>query len=156
MDAHTNVESIAFRFQKERKETPIIFIQEPFTKMTLPIPIPDITPLNPPLGLVPPLPPKLKFLNYTAHLSPLRAALHGIAYAAQHADAVFASGSLDVLRYGRLLRSRRLVGVRGAGPAFDGLYYVKSVTHTLKRGEYKQSFELARNGLVSTLSTVPA
>jgi hypothetical protein len=46
------------------------------------------------------------------------------------------------------------VGVRGAGPAFDGLYYVKSVTHRIKRGEYKQSFKLSRNGLVSTVPTV--
>jgi hypothetical protein len=40
--------------------------------------------------------------------------------------------------------------------AFDGLYYVKSVTHNIKRGEYKQSFELGRNGLISTLPKVPA
>ena len=46
--------------------------------------------------------------------------------------------------------------MRGAGLAFDGLYYVKSVTHTIKRGEYKQSFTLARNGLISTLPRVPA
>jgi hypothetical protein len=45
--------------------------------------------------------------------------------------------------------------VRGAGVPFDGLYFVKSVTHDIKRGEYKQSFTLARNGLVSTLPTVP-
>ena len=43
-----------------------------------------------------------------------------------------------------MLKARGLVGVRGAGPAFDGLYYVKSVTHSIKRGEYKQSFTLTR------------
>ena len=48
-----------------------------------------------------------------------------------------------------MLKPRELVGVRGAGIAFDGLYYVKSVTSTIKRGEFKQSFELSRNGLVS-------
>ena len=57
--------------------------------------------------------------------------------------------------YGRLLRSRKLVGVRGAGLPFDGLYYVKSVTHEIERGAYKQSFQLARNALVSTTPTVP-
>jgi hypothetical protein len=46
------------------------------------------------------------------------------------------------------------VGVRGAGYCFDGLYYVKSVTHRIKRGEYKQNFTLTRNGLVSTVPTV--
>jgi hypothetical protein len=63
---------------------------------------------------------------------------------------------LNVLRYGRILKARELVGVRGAGLAFDGLYYVKSVTHNIKKGEYKQDFQLARNGLISTLPKVPA
>ena len=48
----------------------------------------------------------------------------------------------------------RLVGVRGVGLAYDGLYYVKSVTHSIKPGEYKQSFTLARNGLVSITPVV--
>src|SRR5262249_39002871 len=55
---HNNVKSLTFTFDKEKKELPVIFIQEPLTKAPIPIPIPDITPLNPPLGLVPPLPPK--------------------------------------------------------------------------------------------------
>jgi hypothetical protein len=63
---------------------------------------------------------------------------------------------VDVLRYGRLLQARQLVGVRGAGAAFDGLHYVKQVTHNIRRGQYKQSFSLARNGLLSTLPQVPA
>jgi hypothetical protein len=54
------------------------------------------------------------------------------------------------------LKARKLVGVRGAGVAFDGLYYVSKVTHNIKRGEYKQTFELKRNGLVSTVPMVPA
>jgi len=33
---------------------------------------------------------------------------------------------------------------------------VTSVTHSIKRGEYKQSFQLARNGLLSTVPQVPA
>ncbi|MET1027869.1 MAG: hypothetical protein ABWY00_11920 [Dongiaceae bacterium] len=156
MDAHTNVDSISFRYDKEAKEMPVIFIQEPTTKAPIPIPIPDITPLNPPLGVIPPLPPKLKFLKATAKMSPLQAAMTGLAYASQHADAVFASGTLDVVRYGRVLKSRQLVGVRGAGAAYDGLYYVKSVGHSIERGQYKQSFELARNGLLSTIPKVPA
>ena len=65
------------------------------------------------------------------------------------------SGNLNVLRYGRVLKARGLVGVRGAGVAYDGLYYVSSVTSRLKRGEFKQSFELTRNGLVSITPNVP-
>ena len=60
-----------FAFDKERKELPIVFIQEPVSKAPIPIPIPDVTPLNPPLGVVPPLPPKITFLKDTAKLNPL-------------------------------------------------------------------------------------
>jgi hypothetical protein len=153
---HNNVKNLSFAFDKEKKEMPVVFIQEPISKAPIGIPIPDITPLNPPLGLVPPLPPKITFLDDTANMNPLQAAMRGLAYAGQHSDALFGSGTLDVQRYGHVLRSRQLVGVRGAGEAFDGLHYVSSVTSTLKRGEFVQSFSLARNGLLSTLPSVPA
>ena len=39
-----------------------------------------------------------------------------------------------------------LFGVRGAGLEYDGFYYVTSVTHTLARGTYTQSFGLGREG----------
>ena len=142
------------------KEVGYVFYIDPgpvpgVSKAPIPIPIPDVTPLNPPLGVVPPLPPKITFLKDTAKLNPLVAAMRGLAYAGQHTDAVFGTGSLDVARYGHVLKSRQLVGVRGAGEAFDGLHYVTSVTSTLKRGEFTQSFSLARNGLLSTLPAVP-
>ncbi len=156
MDAHTNVERLGFTFDTESKELPILLIQEPRSKALIPIPIPDITPLSPPLGAVPPLPKKFYIIDGTAKLGPIRSALIGLAKAAKSSDAVFGQGSLDVARYGRVLKARGLVGVRGAGTPFDGLYYVKSVTHTIARGEYKQDFTLARNGLVSTLPRVPA
>jgi hypothetical protein len=156
MDAHTNVESLGFNFNADSKMLPIVFIQNPQTKVPIGIPIPDITPLNPPLGLIAPLPKHVQPITETAKYSPIRGALIGLAKAAKSADGVSGSGTLDVLRYGRVLKARKLVGVRGAGPAFDGLYYVQSVTHSIKRGEYQQSFTLGRNGLLSTVSTVPA
>lgn len=154
MDAHTNVESLSFSFNADSKKLPIVWIQNPETKVPIPIPVPDITPLSPPLGAIPPIPKGLEQITETAKYSPIRGALIGLAKAAQSADGVTANGSLDVLRYGRLLRARKLVGVRGAGPAYNGLYYVESVTHNIKRGEYKQSFTLSRNGLVSTVQKV--
>ena len=123
---------------------------------SIPIPVPDVTPLNPPLGLVPPIPLSIRPVEGTAKYSPVRAALIGLAKAARSSDAVRGSGSLNVVRYGRVLKARKLVGVRGAGPAFDGLHYVEGVTHNIKRGEYTQSFNLTRNGLLSTLPRVPA
>ena len=156
MDAHTNVESIGFSFDGDSKKLPIVYIQNPMAKVPIPIPIPDITPFSPPLGLVPPIPKGIEPITETAKYSPIRGLLIGMALAAKSSQAVSATGTLDVSRYGRVLKARKLVGVRGAGTAFDGLYYVKSVTHKIKRGEYKQDFTLSRNGLISTVSKVPA
>ncbi|MEM1251935.1 MAG: hypothetical protein AAGI69_05840 [Cyanobacteria bacterium P01_H01_bin.21] len=156
MDAYTNVESLSFRFNDSAKVLPIVTVQNPTTKVPIPIPIPAITPLNPPLGAVSSIPQQFEVISDSAKYSPVRAALIGLAKAARSAEAVTGSGSLDVLRYGRLLKARELVGVRGAGVAFDGLYYVNNVTHTITRDAHKQSFELSRNGLVSTVSQVPA
>lgn len=156
MDAHTNVESLSFNFDTEKAIIPLVMIQNQLTKVPFPLPIPPVTPLNPPLGLIPPFPKAFPKIRGTAKLSPIRAIMVGMAKAAKAADAVTATGTLNVLRYGRVLKARKLVGVRGAGLAFDGLYYVKSVTHRIKRGEYKQSFTLGRNGLISTTSKVAA
>jgi hypothetical protein len=156
MDAHTNVESLSFSFNSQKATLSILVIQEQLTKLPIPIPVPEITPINPPLGLIPPLKLNVDKLDGTGKLTPVEAALRGMAIAAQKADAVSAKGSLDVLRYGQVLKTRRLVGVRGGGLAFDGLYYVDSVTHHLKRGEYTQDFTLVRNGLISTVSRVPS
>jgi hypothetical protein len=156
MDAHTNVESLSFSFNSESATLPFVFIQNEVTKVPIPIPIPDVTPLNPPLGFIPPIPKNFEQVTETSKYTPARAALIGMAKAAQKADGVTGSGTLDVLRYGRLLKARKLVGVRGAGHAFNGLHYVESVTHDIKRGEYKQNFTLSRNGLVSTVNRVPA
>jgi hypothetical protein len=155
MDVWKNVETFSPSFDGESKTLPVLLIQNQATKAPIPIPVPDVPVLNPRLGAVEPLPKQIDWIDGTAKLSPIRAALVGLAKAAKSADVVTATGTLDVLRYGRVLRARKLVGVRGAGTAFDGLYYVKSVTHSIKRGEYKQSFTLTRNGLVSILPEVP-
>jgi hypothetical protein len=154
MDAHTNVESLNFNLDTEGYKLPVLFIQEPISKIPIPIPIPNISLLNPPLGLVPPLPKEWEPLEDTAKQSPIQAALLGLSRASKTNDVVVGTGSLDVLRYGRLLKARELVGVRGAGKAFDGLYYVRSVTHSIQRGGLKQQFTLVRNGLISTLPVV--
>lgn len=62
-------------------------------------------------------------------------------------EVVMAEGVIDAARYGDLLTARELVDLRGAGHGYDGTWYVKRVTHEIKRGEYKQRFVLARGGL---------
>jgi hypothetical protein len=160
MDGQTNTDSMSFTYDGLAKTLYILFIQELISKAPIPIPIPDITPLNPPLGIKPPLPLHVKFItnepdqNGTAKYSPIQAALIGLAKASKGSDVISGTGSLDVLRYGGVLQPRKLVGVRGAGIAYDGYYYVKSVTHNIKHGEYKQSFALSRNALVPSTGSV--
>jgi hypothetical protein len=155
MDAHTNVESLSFSYDGFAKTLFFIFVQESISKVPIPIPIPDISPLNPPLGAKPQIPLRIQMMADTAKLSPLEAAAIGLAKASQSSDVISGSGSLDVLRYGRVLKARQLVGVRGVGITYDGLYYVSSVTHNIKPGEYKQNFNLSRNGLISPTTRVP-
>jgi hypothetical protein len=156
MDSWTNVESLTFRYEPQASVTPIVYIQDPTTGVSLPVPIPPVTPFNPPLGAVVPAPQQLSVLHDTAKRSVAEALMLGMAEAVQHADVVTGDGTLDVDRYGQVLRARSLVGVRGAGIAFDGMHYVDSVTHNLKPGEYKQTFVLKRNALIASMPVVPA
>ena len=145
-----NCEGLSFRFDKDGTEIPVVFIHNQLTKVPIPIPIPGQIPFQPPLGLVPPLPPKITFLNDTAHLSPIGALVRGFAYSAKHSQAVQGQGTLDVMRYGRLLKAGGTVGVRGAGFAFDGVHFVDKVTSNLTRHSFKQEFALTRSGLLPT------
>ncbi len=156
MDAQTNVESLSFGFDGFSKTAYTLDVFLSDSKQTITVPVPDITPLNPQLGAKPIPPARVERLSDTASLDNLEVASAGLAKASQSADVVSGSGQLDVLRYGRPLKARQLVGVRGAGITYDGLYYVKSVTDNIKRGEYKQSFTLSRNALISLTPTVPA
>jgi hypothetical protein len=156
MGAHTNVESLSFSFDPTKGVLPVVFIQNQMTRVPIPLPVPNLNPLQPPLAALSTSISNIKILKDTAKMSPGKALSKGLTEAARSQDSVTAQGSLDVLRYGRVLKARQLVGVRGVGLAYDGLYFVKSVTHTLKAGEFKQSFELTRNGLISLTPTVPA
>lgn len=155
-DAHSNVKSLSFSFDGLQRKNVAVVIQEPITKVPIPIPIPPISLLKPPLAIKQAPALKWEALTDTAKLSPLGAVTKGLAATSDAADAVTANGELDVLEYGHVLKARGLVGVRGATLAYDGLYFVKSVTHTIKQGEYRQSFSLTRNGLIPiTPAVVP-
>jgi hypothetical protein len=155
MDTWTNVESLNFRYEPQTAVTPVVFIQDQTSGVVLPLPIPGVNPLDPPLGAVVPVPQKIEELKDTAKLPPAQAIMQGLARASETADVVTGDGTLSVLRYGGILQARQLVGVRGAGLAFDGLYYVESTKHQIKLGEYKQSFTLKRNALISNVPVVP-
>jgi hypothetical protein len=154
MDAATNVESLSFSFDGRSRAQMTITILEPNTKRAIQVPVPDLGLLRPPLAARPAITLRQEPVPDTSKLTNIGAALVGLAMTAEASDAISGQGQLDVLRYGHILQARRLVSVRGAGLAYDGLYFVKSVTHDIKRGEYKQSFTLGRDGLVSLTPVV--
>lgn len=156
MDALTNVEDIELSFDPTKGKLPVVLVQNQMTRVPIPIPIPNINPLQPPLALLPTSIANIELMKNTASMSVPDAINAGLAVAARSQDSAEAKGTLDVLRYGRPLKARGLVGLRGVGIAYDGLWFVDETTTTLKRGEFKQRFKLTRNGLISTVPRVAA
>ena len=156
MGGQSNVESLSFTLDGLAKKIVVMTVMDPVTRRTpIPIPVPNLSVLRPPMGLRPSMPAKVEFPSNAAGLAPDRAASYALALSFRSSDAITGNGTLDVLRYGHVLRARMMVGVRGAGLAYDGFYYVNSVTHSLKRGQFKQNFTLSRDGLVSNTPAVP-
>jgi hypothetical protein len=124
-------------------------IQDKKTKAI--IPVVTATSLRPPLTPIPSLIAQLPYVRTqmakdSGSLDPVQAFARAQAVTDDGSLPVTADGELDMARYGAVLRPRRLVGVRGAGFAFDGFYYVQRVTHRIQHGDYKQSFTLKRDG----------
>ena len=126
----------------------------PGTQTALPIPeLPSLA--LPPMALMP-TPAKRKTILRDAAKKDLAQALQAVSAARLGTrDPVTGTGELDAARYGNVLRTRRMVGVRGAGRSYDGFYYVTRVTHNIARGTYTQSFSLCREGLQSLTPVVP-
>ena len=153
-DGTTNIDSLSFSYDGTLATQYFVTIIEPNSKIPIPIPVPNLDLLKAPLAAHAPTPLKYVQLRPIASEDPIGAALAGLQKLFETADVVSASGQLDVLRYGRVFKARQLAAVRGAGEYYDGKYYVKSVTHNIKRGEYKQSFTLSRGGTGSSVSSV--
>jgi hypothetical protein len=153
-DGTTNIDSLSFSYDGTLATQYFVTIIEPNTKIPIPIPIPNIDLLKAPLAAHAPTPLRSENLKPVANEGPMGAALVALGALFKTADVVTGSGQLDVLRYGRVFKARQLAAVRGAGNYYDGKYYVKSVTHNIKRGEYKQSFTLSRGGVGSSVSSV--
>lgn len=156
MDGHTNVDSLTFTLDGLAKKIMVFGVFDPATgKIPIPLPLPNVNIFKPPLGLRLTPPSKVEFPDWAFQDEVPAIIDRVLGELARSSDAITASGTLDVVRYGRVLRNRMLVGVRGAGLAYDGLYYVNSVTHNIKRGEYKENFQLSRDGLISNTPKVP-
>ncbi|MBC9728850.1 hypothetical protein [Streptomyces sp. TRM68367] len=154
MGPESTVDQVTFAYDGTAREEPQARVQDPTTRESRLLPQPDIGPLRPPLGrrATPAL--KRKTLSGTAKRELGQAQALALARAATSADSINGSGSLDVNRHGYVLRPRELVGVRGAGVTYDGDYYVKSVTHNLRPGSFRQNFTLSREGLIARGTSV--
>ncbi|MER5615054.1 hypothetical protein [Streptomyces sp. NPDC002215] len=147
MDANSTVDQLTFAYDGTARQEPQARVQDPATRFSALLPQPAISPLRPPLGRRPTPALRRKTLSGTAKQLRAQAEAQLLAQAAVSADVISGSGSLDVNRHGYLLQPRQLVGVRGSGRAYDGDYYVKSVTHNLRPGSFQQNFTLSREGL---------
>jgi hypothetical protein len=158
MGADTNVDSVSFQYNALEPTT----VSGKAMVFGRPIPVETfISTRLPPLAALPAV---------LVHQPNVRKTLlevpDGTSYVAAYAQAqamtdastdkvLTASGELNALRYGDLLRPRGIVGLRGAGWMHDGFYYTKSVTHSIRHGEYKQRFTLTREGLGALTPVVP-
>lgn len=140
------------RFEALGPTAPVVNITEPNSGVQIPISIPPLTAVPPVARAATPL--RRTIARNTTGLSATQAALEGVAAAARGSDPVRVTGEIDGVRYGAVLRSRRLVGVRGMGLTWDGIYGVEQVTHRIQPGEYKQSFTLKRSGFISPVPVV--
>ncbi len=128
---------------------------EPLTKMSITIPpLPSLR--VPPLAAAPASALRTTRLRGTARQNPVQAALSAVSSASNAAEPVSASGEVDSVRYGTVMRCRRLIGVRGAGLSYDGNYFVRGVKHLfdMAQGTYTQTFRLSREGTGALLPVV--
>lgn len=156
MGAYTNANSLNFQYNGMEPTTVAGNVQDRFTNRVLPVR--SFTTLRLPLALTPSLnflsPPRQAQYRDTGR-SVMQAYSTAQAQTDQSLDNVVKiTGELDTVRYGGLLQLRQLVGLRGVGYTYDGLYYVKQVTHRVQQGQYKQSFTITREGLVTTVPGV--
>lgn len=156
----SNVDSINFTYNALAPTIVADVLQDRQTNRQLPV-VTFFSSRMPPLASMPALPFNLPNVrtnlleNANGGMTYAQAAARAQAATDRSVDAVVsASGELDALRYGDLLRPRGIVGLRGVGFTYDGLYYVKSVSHSISKGKYKQRFNLTREGTGSITPVV--
>jgi hypothetical protein len=149
MGPETNVNSVSFSNNALAPVTVSGQVQDRQTNVT--VPVMTFVSTRPPLAAEPAIifnqPNVRKVLFEGNGLTVAQAYARAQAQTDASTDnVVTASGELSAVRYGGILQSRGIVGLRGVGYSYDGFYYVKSVSHNISRGEYKQNFTLTRDG----------
>jgi hypothetical protein len=158
MGPQTNVEQISFTYNGLAATVVNDVVQ--YKKASVPI-MTFASTRKPPLALMPALATQFPNIRTTlleqgsGDLDPTEAGARAQGITDKSVDNVAtAQGELDGLQYGGVLKPRGIVGVRGAGFTHDGRYYVKSVSHSISKGQYKQRFSLTREGTGPLTPTV--
>lgn len=156
MGPDTNVDSITFERTPADATTVQGSVQDRTTNQR--VPVMSFLTTRPPLAINSPLLDRALTRTETfggrSGQNAQQAAATAQARTDQSMDTVKVEGELNTAAYGLPLVARGLVGLRGVGFSYDGLYYVKKVTHAIKMGEYKQKFTLTREGIGSTVPMV--
>lgn len=139
MGAFTNVDSINFQFNAMSAQSVEYTEQGKTNKVSSPSPD----------RRIPPLVRNVAKAKRSTHLTGFSCRAADQAQGAidrSFDNALTATGELNTIRYNGILNPRTLVGLRGVGDTYDGLYYVKNVSHRISKGSYSQSFTLTREG----------
>lgn len=151
MGVDSNVDDLSFNYDGMAATNVTGTVQDRQTNSVMPVQ--NILTTRPPLSAQPALVAqkciKKKRFRAESGLSYIQAMASAQGTTDASIDVVGGRGQLDSLKYGGILQARSLVSLRGAGLSYDGIYYVKSVTHNISKGSYKQSFVIKREGLGS-------
>lgn len=156
LGGETNVGRISFHNNGLGPTTVSGNVQDRMTNQSMPVR--TFASLRPPLAALPAWlvnQPNVRSTQFRqSGVNAMQAMARAQARTDRSVDAVTAEGELDTLRYNDLLQARGLVGLRGVGYSYDGLWYVKRVTHLIEKEKYQQRFSLVREGLGSTTPAV--
>jgi hypothetical protein len=153
MGSDTNVRNISFTNDGLAPVRATGAFIEPISKMT--IPILDLPPLRIPLTPFLSSARRKTLLTESANEGAVEAGTSSIVEATEAAEPVTGQGEVDTVRYGHALRARSIVGVRGVGFTYDGLYFVQRVAHSITLNDYRQTFSISRDGTGSLLPVLP-
>ncbi len=157
MGADTNVARIDFQYDASQAHSVSGEVQDRTTNRSVPVrSVPATT--RPPLATEPALANTevagRRTYRPSGAVSAAAAQAEAQAQSERSTDVLSAQGEVVSARYGRVLEPRQLVGLRGAGRAHDGFWFVEEVKHVLKRGDYRQQFKLTREGTGTTTPVV--
>lgn len=124
------------------------------------IPVAAPLPLTAPLGA---FPDAIARVGQTRQGVPLTTGLSAMqaqgraqgAVDAANARALTVTATVDVARYGAMVKPFGTVLIRGIGAPYGGAYAVRRVSHSLKAGRYKQNVTLTRGELYPLAPAVP-